>query len=153
MFSEPLFDIWSNFLRTTKKLFCTISKCNSDLTTCNVGNPGPSLGQSHRCGWVDYQYRLHVVEFWPDVKHLWHWIAWRSQDLRIYSTWCFTWVFDLQYKTFLLSFKIKLQVLAHIFIILKSENKNTSFWLSLKDKKFPLKVQAILNIYVCNILI
>ena len=33
----------------------------------------------------------------------------------------------LQYKTFLLSFKIKLPVLAHILIILKSENKNTSF--------------------------
>jgi hypothetical protein len=33
----------------------------------------------------------------------------------------------LQYKTFLLSFKLKLQVLAHILIILKSENENTSF--------------------------
>jgi hypothetical protein len=59
----------------------------------------------------------------------------------------------LQYKTFLLSFEIKLQVLGHILIILKSENKNTSFWLSLKDKKIPLKAIYWYKIvlYICAI--
>lgn len=58
----------------------------NETTTCNVVNIGPGLRQSQRCGGVNDQYRIHVVEFWPDVKYLWHWIAWRSsfQDLRIY---------------------------------------------------------------------